>query len=185
VVVSGDSLSDVQVLVVDDQVDSANVILKFKTHGVRAEQVYDGVAAMERIQRACPELILLDVAAPRVKGLDLARALQHASLLQQPFLVAMSRYAADKRECAEAGFDLHLYKPIDVSTALRLLALLEETRGLRKQARPSGHRHRLCHWIFLVCSLRWWATSSTSPLLREQQTLESASWQKHTERTSC
>src|SRR5262245_22089085 len=89
---------------------------------------------MEGIQRACPELILLDVAAPRVKGLDLARSLQHSPRLPQPFLVAMSRYAADKRECAEAGFDLHLSKPIDVSTALRLVALLEETRGLRNQA---------------------------------------------------
>ena len=132
---SGSTLSDVQVLVVDDDVGNADsTALLFNMHGVRAERVYDAGAALERIQSACPELVLLDLAAPKVKGLDLARALQHAPLPQQTFLVAMSRYAADKRECAEAGFDLHLSKPLDVSTVLRVLALLHEARGLRKQA---------------------------------------------------
>ena len=132
---SGSTLSDVQVLVVDNDVTNADsTALLFKMHGVCAERVYDAAAAMERVQSACPELVLLDLAAPKLKALDLARGLQHAPLPQEPFLVATSPYVADQRECAEAGFDLHLSKPIDVSTVLRLLALLEETRGRRNQA---------------------------------------------------
>jgi CheY-like chemotaxis protein len=79
---------------------------------------------------------VLDLAMPDVNGFEVARALQDPSRANKPMLVAVSGFGepADKERCAEAGFDLHLTKPVDFAVFEELLSLLQETARLAKQS---------------------------------------------------
>lgn len=127
-------MSDVHVLVVDDDVENAEMMAaQFEAEDVRVTTANDGTTAVARAKEIQPDLILVALAMPEVNGHDVVKALQAAKLAKQPFVIAMCSYehAIIKRRCIEAGFDLHLTKPFEAKLALRLLALMRKTPRLR------------------------------------------------------
>ena len=73
-----------------------------------------------------PEVAFLDIGMPVMDGCELARRLRASPGLGDVLLVAVSGWGgeADKRKAVEAGFDLHLTKPVsadDVQAAMRRL----------------------------------------------------------------
>jgi PAS domain S-box-containing protein len=115
----------VRILVVDDNVESARGLAKILTllgHDVAI--VHDGPAALDAAERHAPVIVLLDIGLPGMDGYEVTRRLRadarHAGVL----LVAVSGYGQeqDLKRSAEAGFDHHLVKPVDVDA---LLALVE------------------------------------------------------------
>jgi two-component system CheB/CheR fusion protein len=113
------------VLVVDDNRDAAEslaLLLRLDGHDVRV--AHDGPAALEAAAAFGPEVVLLDIGLPRMSGHEVA-----ARLLGQPnagrcLLVAMTGYGQDedRRRSREAGFDVHLTKPVEPAVLRRLLA---------------------------------------------------------------
>ena len=67
------------ILVVDDDPDLRDAVALALVHaGYAVEEADDGVAALERIARQAPDLILSDVRMPRLDGIGLVTALaQH------------------------------------------------------------------------------------------------------------
>ena len=105
-----------RVLVVDDNRDLAEslaVVLRLWGHDVRV--AYDGRSALETAQEYTPEVVLLDIGLPQLDGFEVARRLRQRPELRQARLVAITGYGRDedRRRSAEAGFDLHLTKPVD------------------------------------------------------------------------
>jgi PAS domain S-box-containing protein len=113
-----------RILVVDDNVDSADAMVRLlegQQHEVHV--VNDGRSALSEAERVWPDVVLLDLALPGMDGLQVARELRRrgdASVL----LVAMTGFGRDedRRRTAEAGFDHHLVKPIDSSALGAVLA---------------------------------------------------------------
>ena len=72
-----------------------------------------------------PEALLLDIGLPGVSGLEVARALR-SDPGPTPKLVAVTGYGAaeDRAATAEAGFDLHLVKPVDLAALTQALEKL-------------------------------------------------------------
>ncbi len=71
-----------------------------------------------------PVACFLDIGMPGMDGYELARRLKARSEGAGMFLVATTGWGKpeDKRRSEEAGFDLHMTKPIDVVRAARALA---------------------------------------------------------------
>ena len=72
-------------------------------------------------------------------GFQVLRELRDIQCVADSSVVAVTGYDAypvDRRRCAEAGFDLHLTKPVDFSVLEELLWLSQESSRLRAQ---SGH----------------------------------------------
>jgi len=67
---------------------------------------------------------LCDLGLPDMSGYDFAKAVRAESAYAEMLLVATTGYGQqqDQRRSAAAGFDLHLTKPIDMSTLDRALA---------------------------------------------------------------
>jgi DNA-binding response OmpR family regulator len=119
-----------RVLVVDDDrdtVDSLTILVKLWGYDVRS--AYDGAQILEIASRYQPDVMLLDVAMPKVDGLQLARHLRGQARFKDTLLAAITGYADEAHRvlCAEAGFDDYLVKPADPSLVEQLL--------LRQQAR--------------------------------------------------
>jgi CheY-like chemotaxis protein len=115
-----------RVLVADDNRDAADtlsVLVKLWGHDVRA--AYDGAAALELVSAYGPDVLLLDIAMPRIDGCRLAQHLRRQSRFQDTLLVAVTGYADEAHQllCEEAGFDHYLIKPVEPSAVQRLLLL--------------------------------------------------------------
>ena len=113
-----------RVLVVDDHVDAARMLqllLQFEGHETRI--AHDGPSALKAIAEFRPEFVFLDIGMPGMSGYEIARAVRASQGRRNVFLVALTGWGqpSDVRESKEAGFDLHMVKPLDTASVKRLL----------------------------------------------------------------
>ena len=109
------NLSDVRILVVEDDEDSAMLMGEvLREHGFSVDVAHDGATAIETATRISPHIGVLDLGLPDMDGFELARRLRALPELGGMQLVALSGYgsAEDVREAHAAGFNVHLTKPI-------------------------------------------------------------------------
>lgn len=117
------------VLVVDDQEDERRIQQAFLSHrGFRVAEAADGVAALERAFADPPDLVLLDVAMPRMDGFEVCRTLREDPRTSDVAILLLTASVVGELEerARAAGADGILTKPIDpheVAAAVeRLLA---------------------------------------------------------------
>jgi CheY-like chemotaxis protein len=121
-----DSQAPSRVLVVEDNIDAAQslrMLLKMSGHQVTV--AHDGPTALEAAGSFRPELVLCDLGLPGgMSGYDVARALRQSPETASTSLIALSGYGRDedRRRSHEAGFDLHLTKPVDFARLRQILA---------------------------------------------------------------
>jgi CheY-like chemotaxis protein len=98
------------------------LVSKLGPHQV--EVAHDGASAVETARRFAPDLVLLDIGMPRMNGYEVCRRLREHTELAGTTLVAVTGFsgAEDRRLSAEAGFNDHVVKPVDLETLKRLLA---------------------------------------------------------------
>jgi DNA-binding response OmpR family regulator len=67
--------------------------------------------------------VLLDLGLPDGNGVDVARRIRSTDWGRKPLLVALTGWGRleDRAQTDEAGFDLHLVKPVDGDQVLALL----------------------------------------------------------------
>ena len=114
------------VLIVEDNPDAAATLrslLELAGHRVRVAR--DGQEGLDALQERMPDLALIDLGLPRVDGYEVARrarAMLNGRL--STLLVAVTGYGLpqDHRRSAEAGFDEHLVKPVDLAALRGLFA---------------------------------------------------------------
>ena len=117
-----------RVLVVDDNDDgiqSLAMLLRLFGHVVGTAG--DGLHALEVARADDPDVVFLDIGLPRMSGYEVARRLCEHRTVKRPLLIALTGYGQDedRRKSAEAGFDLHLLKPVDPD---ELRIILEKVR---------------------------------------------------------
>jgi signal transduction histidine kinase/CheY-like chemotaxis protein len=105
-----------RVLVVDDNVDAADttaVLLELAGFEVRVAN--SGTAAFNIFAAFQPHVGVLDIGLPDIDGYDLARAIRAQHGEHDCQLIALTGYGqeADRQQSHEAGFVLHLAKPVD------------------------------------------------------------------------
>jgi PAS domain S-box-containing protein len=117
-----------RVLVVDDNEDAADLLtLTLEQAGYRTQTAYDGPSALNGVAAFRPHIVILDIGLPGMNGYDVARLLRKDKRLEPVSLIALTGWGSpdDKQKALEAGFDLHLTKPVDaraLSSALVQLA---------------------------------------------------------------
>jgi signal transduction histidine kinase/ActR/RegA family two-component response regulator len=104
-----------RILLVEDNDDGRVMMesmLSLEGHEVTA--VAQGRDAVEAVRRWQPDLALVDIGLPDIDGYEVARAIRAMALSVQPKLIALTGYGQpeDQRRAYEAGFDLHLTKPV-------------------------------------------------------------------------
>ena len=90
----------------------------------------DAVAALQSVRDGVPDIALLDIGLPVMNGYELARRLKSAPGCENISLVAVTGYGqtSDRMLSADAGFDAHLVKPIDLEHLAQVVA------GLRRSS---------------------------------------------------
>jgi CheY-like chemotaxis protein len=117
-----------RVLVVDDNQDSREslgMLLGFWGHDVLTAS--DGREAIDVARQERPDVVLLDIGLPGIDGYEVARRMLAQADKRRPALVAMTGYgqAEDRKRAREAGFALHLVKPVEPEALQRALAVVD------------------------------------------------------------
>jgi PAS domain S-box-containing protein len=112
------------VLIADDNVDAVDTLATLlRLDGYDVHVAYDGLKAVELANAMKPLACFIDIGMPAMNGLEVAKRLK-ASFGSRMLLVATTGWGQpeDRRRSKEAGFDLHMTKPIDAVEAARVLA---------------------------------------------------------------
>jgi signal transduction histidine kinase/ActR/RegA family two-component response regulator len=94
----------------------------------------EGEAGVRLILEREPDLAVIDLGLPVLSGFDVARTIRREASAP-PFLIALSGYGSetDKQQAQQAGFDLHLTKPVDLEVFQHILQ--EQVQEVIKQRR--------------------------------------------------
>jgi signal transduction histidine kinase len=105
-----------RVLVADDNPDSLeSLALMLRIRGHDVHTAIDGRDAIEEAAAFRPDVILLDIGMPNVNGYDACRRIREEPWGRQTLIIALTGWGQDedRQKSREAGFDLHLVKPVD------------------------------------------------------------------------
>ncbi len=102
------------VLVADDDEDILTLVaLRFRRSGLEVILARDGEEALELIQTRAPDAAVLDIAMPKLTGLEVVRRLRDSEATKSIPIVLLTARAADKdvELGLEAGADEYITKP--------------------------------------------------------------------------
>ena len=122
------------ILVVEDNTDSRELLATIVgASGHRVTTASDGLMGVERALQQPPSVMIVDIGLPGLDGYEVARRVR-AALGDQVYLIALTGYGqpSDRGLALDAGFDLHLTKPVDID---RLRDILDR-RDPRTRERP-------------------------------------------------
>jgi len=124
------ALSGCRILVVDDNKDSADSLgelLELKGNEVRTAN--DGLEAVKIAEAFRPELVLLDIGLPKLNGYEVAGRIRQQPWGRDVILVALTGWGQDedRRRSQEAGFNLHVVKPVELPALEQLLFGLQSS----------------------------------------------------------
>ena len=127
-------LRDVRVLVVDDDEDSRDMLtMVFERYGAAVERAASAAEAIAVIEQRRPHILLSDVGMPGEDGHALIRRVRAAERDSGLFLpaIALTGYASaeDGARALDAGFQLHIPKPVDPAELLSLVSRLLDGNG--------------------------------------------------------
>lgn len=114
-----------RVLVVDDSLTVRTVTGRLLAReGYEVVTAKDGIDALQQLQDARPDVILLDVEMPRMDGFEFARTLREDDATKSiPVIMVTSRTAQKHRDhAAELGVREYLGKPFEEAQLLGLVA---------------------------------------------------------------
>ncbi|MEO8018006.1 MAG: response regulator [Pseudomonadota bacterium] len=112
------------ILIADDNQDaleSLALMLRLEGHEVHCASDGEEALAIAGIRK--PEIVVLDVGMPKLDGCEVARRIRAESWGRGAVLVALTGWGQDidRRRSREAGFDMHLVKPVDPATICDML----------------------------------------------------------------
>ena len=115
-----------KILLVEDNPDAAATMRDFlELSGHEVETAASGMDGVQAARAFHPEVVLCDLGLPGMNGFEVAAELRRDPSTRSAKLIAVTGYGReeDRRRSKEAGFDLHLTKPVDPD---QLKAVLQE-----------------------------------------------------------
>ncbi len=114
-----------RILLAEDNTTNQKVALGLLDRlGQRADVVGDGRAALERLEQASYDVVLMDVQMPEMDGFEASRAIcARWPAGQRPRIIAMTAEAmsGDRDRCLAAGMDDYIAKPVRLEELGRAL----------------------------------------------------------------
>lgn len=112
------------VLVVEDDTDTRHMYAQWlQTFGFAVAEARNGLEGIETAERIHPAVVLMDVAMPKMDGIEATRRLRRNPHTAEVPIVILSAYSThqDRERALAAGADDFLAKPCDLDLVARRL----------------------------------------------------------------
>ncbi|MES2260070.1 MAG: response regulator [Pseudomonadota bacterium] len=112
------------VLLIEDNDDGREMMsMMLSCYGYEVRHAADGLQGLEVAASFLPDLALVDIGLPGIDGYEVARRLRADTSTRAMKLIALTGYglAEDQRRVLEAGFDMHLVKPVDIDHLMQAI----------------------------------------------------------------
>jgi signal transduction histidine kinase len=109
------------VLLIEDNEDGREMMATMlDAYGYAVQQAADGMQGLQMAMASVPDVALVDIGLPGIDGYEVARRLRANDSTRHLKLLALTGYglAEDQKRVLEAGFDMHLVKPVDINLLL-------------------------------------------------------------------
>jgi DNA-binding response OmpR family regulator len=105
-------IESLAVLVVEDDADSRHIYSEFlRSKGFTVFTAVDGRMGLNKISELRPDVIVLDLAMPRVDGWTVLKHVRESSLTCEIAVVVVSALTEARDAAFDAGCDAYLTKP--------------------------------------------------------------------------
>lgn len=125
---------DRRILIVEDGQDAAELLRDlFESEGYSVCLASDGVGALQQLSDHFPIVCVVDIGLPGMDGYELARRIRSTDHGSRARLIALTGWGSqsDREQSMQAGFDLHLVKPILFSELMHHVAsAFDEEKGV-------------------------------------------------------
>jgi two-component system, cell cycle response regulator DivK len=127
------------VLVIDDDMDARRMYAEYlRANGCVAFTAADGRSGLDKTNDLCPDLIVLDLAMPRVDGWTVMKQIRESSWTDQIPIVVVTAVGESRDSAFAMGCDAYLTKPCVPETLWQQIRAilrwqeLRSRRGLRR-----------------------------------------------------
>jgi CheY-like chemotaxis protein len=123
------TLEGLSILVVDDELEARTLVAEvLRLEGASVTVTDSAPAALQQLQAqgAHFDIIVTDIGMPVENGYSLVRKLRSSQAGRRMLAIAVTGYASknDVAAAMDAGFDLHVPKPVDFDTFVPLVKRL-------------------------------------------------------------
>lgn len=134
---SSSSQAPLKILIVEDNRDARTTLRMLLTMGY-GHVVYEAEEGLRAIQLALeerPDVALIDLGLPGIDGYEVARRIRESLARGEIFLAALTGYddADDRARTVEAGFDVHLVKPVESAALAQLLSQVAASGAAQRE----------------------------------------------------
>jgi signal transduction histidine kinase len=113
-----------RVVIIEDNIDAQTTLKAIlEAYGFDVAVADDGEAGLQLLQATQPDVAIVDIGLPMLDGFEVARRTRALPLSRRIKLVALSGYSdpGTKTRATDAGFDVHLVKPVNPAELTALL----------------------------------------------------------------
>lgn len=115
-------LSGLNLLLVDDEVDFITTLAeRLELRGIEPRVVHDGASALKEVAASVPQVMLLDVMMPGMKGQDVLQKVKEAHPEVQVILLTGQGKTRDGIEGMRSGAFAYLMKPLDLEELIQTI----------------------------------------------------------------
>lgn len=133
------TLVNLQLLVVDDDDDTREFLIALlEEEGAMVRSASSVAEALAQLESSWPDVLLSDIGMPGADGYELIARVREMEVLRGGMMpaIALTAYAreSERQQALEAGFQMHLSKPVDVS---QLIAGIANLAGMLVDPEPT------------------------------------------------
>ena len=113
-----------RILVADDFPQSAETLAQLlRREGFEVRIAQDGIEAFQTAAEFRPDVVVLDIAMPKLNGYEAARKIRAQPWGKDIVLIALTGWGQqqDRQRTQDAGFTAHLTKPVNYNAIMELL----------------------------------------------------------------
>jgi PAS domain S-box-containing protein len=133
------TLVNLQLLVVDDDDDTREFLIALlEEEGATVRSASSVPEALAQLESSWPDVLLSDIGMPGADGYELIARVREMEVLRDRMMpaIALTAYAreSERQQALEAGFQMHLSKPVEVS---QLIAGIANLAGMLVDPEPT------------------------------------------------
>jgi CheY-like chemotaxis protein len=143
----------------DNSVNQQVGLLMLSRLGYHADLAADGQRALDAVEKAQYDLILMDIQMPNMDGIDAARIIRDKLGAKCPAIFALTAEAleGDKQRFLDLGFDGYLSKPLQTHTLKDTLKTINANTRFEKGQETIGVPHGMTRlFLLLTFSAAFW-----------------------------